>query len=41
MWNPVSWKPTSKEGGLLAKVVTKHEHSNYVDPQGSIPMGAT
>ena len=36
MWNPVSWNPTLKEGGLLAKVVPKHKHSNYVDPLASI-----
>ena len=24
-------EPTPKEGGLLAKVVPKHEQSNYVD----------
>ena len=41
MWNPVSWSPTPKEGGLLVKVVQKHEHSNYVDPLSSIPIGAT
>ena len=39
MWNPVSWKPTPKEGGLLDKVGSKHEHSVYVDPLASIPMG--
>ena len=37
----VSWNPTSKEGGLPAKVVPKHEHGNYVDPLASIPMGPT
>ena len=36
MLNPVSWNPTLKEGGLLAKVVPKHEHNNYVDPLASI-----
>ena len=41
MWNPVSWNPTPKKGGLLAKVVPKHEHSNYVDPLASIIMGET
>ena len=41
MLNPVSWNPTPKEGGLLAKVVPKHEHNNYVDPLASISMGAT
>ena len=41
MWNPVSWNPKPKEGELLAKVVPKHEYSNYVDPLASIPMGAT
>ena len=35
----MSWKPTPKEGGLLAKVLQKHEHSNYVDPLASISMG--
>ena len=35
----MSWNPTPKEGGLLAKVVRKHEHSNYMDPLASIPMG--
>ena len=39
MWNPVSWNPTLKEGELLAMVVPKYEHSNYVDPLASIPMG--
>ena len=39
MWNLVSWNPTPKEGGLLAKVVPKHEHSLCVDPLSSIPMG--
>ena len=34
----MSWI-TPKEDGLLAKVVSKHEHSNYVDPLASIPMG--
>ena len=41
MWNPVSWNPTPKEGGLLAKVVPKHEHNISVDPLSSIPMGET
>ena len=41
MWNAISWKPIPKEGRLLAKVVPTHEHSNYVDPLASIPMGAT
>ena len=41
MWNPVSWNPTPKEGGLLAKVVSKDEYSNYVDSLASIPMGET
>ena len=41
MWNPMSWNPTPKEGGLLDMVVPKHEHRNYVDPLASIPMGAT
>ena len=40
-WNPVSWNPTPKEGGLLTKVVPKHEQSNYVDPLAGIPMGET
>ena len=39
MWTPVSWNPTLKEGKLLAMVVPKYEHSNYVDPLASIPMG--
>ena len=39
MWNSVLWNPTPKEGGLLAKVVPKHGHSNYVIPLASIPMG--
>ena len=39
MWNPLSWNPTPKEGGLLAKVVSKREHRNYMDPLASIPMG--
>ena len=37
MWTSVSWNPTQKEGGLLAKVVPKHEHRNYVDPLASNP----
>ena len=41
MWNPVSWKPTQKECGLLAKVVPNNEYSNYMDPLASIPMGET
>ena len=41
MWNPVSWKPTPKEGTLLANVVPKYEHKIYVDPLASIPMGVT
>ena len=41
MWNPVSWNPTQIEGGLLANVLPKHEHNNYVDPLASIPMGET
>ena len=40
-WNPVSWNPTPKEGGLLAKVVPKYEHRNYEDQLDSIIMGAT
>ena len=39
MWNPVSWNPPQKQGGQLAKVIPKHEHSIYVDPLASIPMG--
>ena len=39
MWNLVSWNPIPKEGGLLSKVVPKHEHSIYVDRLASIPMG--
>ena len=35
----VSWNPTPKKGRLLARVVSKHEHSTYVDPLASIPMG--
>ena len=35
----MSWNPTLKEGKLLAMVVPKYEHSNYVDPLASIPMG--
>ena len=38
MCNLVSWNPTLMEGGLLAKVVLKHEHSNCVDQLASIPM---
>ena len=34
-------EPTPKEGGLLVKVVSKHEHSIYVDPLASIPIKAT
>ena len=41
MWNAVSWNPTLKEGGLLAKVVPKHEHSNHLDLVASNPMGET
>ena len=41
MWNQVSWNPTLQEGGLLAKVVPKHEHRNYVDLIASIPMAET
>ena len=41
MWNPVSWNSTPKKGRLLAKVVPKHKHSNYVDPLTSIPTGET
>ena len=41
MWNPVSWNPTQKEGGLHAKVVPKYGHRKYKDPLASIPMGAT
>ena len=33
--------PIPKEGRLLAKVVTKHGHRNYVDPLASISMGET
>ena len=39
--NLLSWNPTLKEGGLLSKVVLKHEHSIYVDPVASTPMGGT
>ena len=39
MWNPFSWISKLKEGKVLAKVVPKHEHSNYVDPLASISMG--
>ena len=38
MQNPVSWNTTPKEGGLLAKVVTKHENNIQVDPLASIPI---
>ena len=41
LWNLVSWKPTMKEGGLLAKVVPEHEHRNYLDPLASILVGVT
>ena len=33
--------PTPKEGGLLSKVLPKHEHNIQVDPLASISMGAT
>ena len=33
-------KPYTKKGGLLVKVVPKHEHNIYVDLLASIPMGA-
>ena len=38
MWNSVSWNPTMKQVKLFTKVVSKHEHSNYMDPLASIPM---
>ena len=41
MWNLLSWNLTPKEGGILAKVVPKHEHSDYVDPVVSISTGET
>ena len=41
MWNSVSWNPTPKECILIAKVVTKNEHTKYVDQPASIPMGET
>ena len=31
-------EPFTKEGKVLAKVVQKHEHNNYVDPLASIPI---
>ena len=37
----MSWNPTPKEGGLLDKVVPKHERTIYVDPLASIHMVAT
>ena len=41
MWNTLSWNPTPKEGGLLTKVVPKHERKTYMDQLASIPVGAT
>ena len=41
MWNPVSWNPAPKEGGLLAKILPKHENRNYVDPLTSSSMAET
>ena len=41
MWNLVSWYPTPKEGGVLAKLEQKYEHNIYVDPLASNPMGTT
>ena len=38
MWNPMSLKLTPKEGGLLAKIVPKHEYIIYVDSLASIPF---
>ena len=40
MWNPGSWNPTQKDGGVFAKVILKHEHSFYVDLLASRRMGA-
>lgn len=39
MWNPVM-KLFTEKGGLLAKVVPKHEHSIYMDQLASIPVVA-